>query len=190
MTSRASPEFRHDYRWPDFIQLAEDDLRELIDGELREIDVATKQHEWVVTFLAAVLFNWARVNGGLVLSSGYKIRIDDRRGVMPDVQYFRKGHERTGGDRGLESGAPDLVVEVVSPTSVRYDRVVKLRWYAQIRVPEYWIVDPEQRTLERLVLDGASYRIAEALTDEAVFAPDSFSGLGVSLEELFTLPGH
>ena len=47
-------------------------------------------------------------------------------------------------------GTPDLVVEILSPSSRRYDRVTKLRWYAQLGVPEYWLVDPDARTLERL----------------------------------------
>lgn len=187
MATRLATASRRRYRWTDFIELDEDDRRELIDGQLLEVDVPTKIHEWVVAFVAAMLFNWSRAKGGLVLASGYRIRISDSRGVMPDVQFFRKGRGRLAGERGLESGAPDLVVEVVSPTSVRYDRVVKLRWYAKIGVPEYWIIDPQEQILERLLLDGERFRIAESLVAPARFAPDSFPGLSIQLAELFTL---
>lgn len=190
MASEATSVAARRHTWSDFIALDEDDLRELIDGQLMEVEVPTKLHEAVVLFLGAVLFNWTRANGGLVLASGYKVRISDSRGVMPDIQVYREGHERLGGEHGLEAGAPDLVIEVVSPSSARYDRVVKLGWYAQIGVPEYWIVDPDQRTLERLVLDRGSYRIAAALTDDATFAPDSFPGVSIVLTELFTIPGE
>lgn len=190
MVSEPTPAAASRFRWADFVALDEEDLRELIDGQLMEVDLPTKMHEAVVLFLGAVLFTWTRANGGLALASGYKIRISDTRGVMPDVQLYRKGREHLGGTHGLESGAPDLVVEVVSPTSARYDRVVKLRWYAQIGVPEYWIVDPDQRTLERLILDAGSYRIEDALTDEATFTPGTFPGISISLAELFTLPGE
>jgi Uma2 family endonuclease len=190
MASRATPAPDPGYRWADFLALHEDDRRELIDGDLREVDVPTLLHEWVVTFIVSTLFNWARTNGGLVLASGYRVRIDDRRGVMPDVQFFRRGHAGRAGERGLESGAPDLVVEVVSPTSGRYDRVVKLGWYAAIGAPEYWIVDPEEGAVTRLVLEGTRYVIAEALTDEATFTPDSFPGLTLALQELFTPPNE
>jgi hypothetical protein len=57
-------------------------------------------------------------------------------------------------------GRPDLVVEIVFPSSQRYDRVTKLRWYAQLGVPEYWLVDAAARTLERLVLREGTYVIA------------------------------
>lgn len=189
MASRAKLAHAPDVRWADFIELDEDDLRELIDGQLLEVEVPTKLHEWVVSFLIIALGNWARQNGGIVLGSGYKVRINDRRGVMPDVQYFRRGRASTIGEQGLETGAPDLAVEVVSPTSSRYDRVVKLRWYAQIGVPEYWIVAPEEKTLTRLTLDGPTYRVTEPLTEEMTFNPDSFPGLSIELEELFT-PGE
>lgn len=86
-------------------------------------------------------------------------------------------------------GAPDLVVEVVSASSRRYDRVVKLGYYADAGVPEYWVVDPEARTLERLVLRGGAYLVRETAAGEAVFRPDSFRGLAVPLADLWSVPG-
>ena len=176
-------------RWSDFLALDEDDLRELIDGELVEVEVPTASHEWVVSRLIVALSVWTDAHGGIVFGSGYKIRVRDDRGVMPDVQLFRAGHEGIIGDQGLEHGAPDLVVEVVSPSSRRYDRVVKLGWYASVGVAEYWLIDPEDRTLERLVLEGGVYQIATALEGSAVFAPGSFPGLEVQLASLWSLPG-
>jgi Uma2 family endonuclease len=86
--------------------------------------------------------------------SGYKVRITDSRGVMPDLQFYRAENDPRSQQAGLAEGHPDLVVEVSSPTSVRYDRVKKLTWYASIGAPEYWIVDPMQRTFERLLLEA------------------------------------
>lgn len=175
--------------WHDFVALGEDDLRELIDGELLEVEVPTKLHEWVVAYLLIALGTWARRHGGLLLGSGYKIRVSARRGVMPDLQYFRPGREQIGGEQGLTDGAPDLVIEVVSQGSRRYDRVIKLGWYRELGVPEYWIVDPEAQTIEQLVLDGSSYRIASSLAGESEFVPASFPELTILLRELWTIPG-
>jgi Uma2 family endonuclease len=177
--------------WQDFVSLHEDDLRELIDGELLEIDVPSMRHEWVVSKLVILLGGWAEArDAGTVLGSGYKVRIDPRRGVMPDVQFVRRGREEILDHAGIERGAPDLVVEVVSATSARYDRVDKLGWYAAIRVAEYWIVDPDARTLERLVRgDDGRYVIAASLRDDEVFRPDSFPGLAIPLADLWRTPG-
>jgi Uma2 family endonuclease len=176
--------------WPDFLALDEDDPRELIDGALLEIDVPNTQHEWIVATLVWQLSAWVRPRGaGTVLGSGCKVRIDDRRGVMPDVLFVRRGHESIIGKEGIEGGAPDLVVEVVSPASGRYDRVQKLAWYAAIGTPEYWIADPHTETFERLVLgpDG-HFVIAQSAGGSDVFRPDSFSGLEIPLADLWHGP--
>ena len=175
------------YTWDDFVALGEDDLRELIDGELVEVEVPTWTHEDIVAMLIFFLTGWAQAgHGGRAIASGYKVRISDRRGVMPDVQFYRKGN--TAGSeqaQGLVHGRPDLVVEVISPSSLRHDRVTKLHWYAQIGVPEYWIVDGTSRTLEQLVLREGIYGIVSSLAEANTFAPSTFEGLEIPLAKLW-----
>ena len=122
----------------------------------------------------------------MTLVSGYKVRITDHRGVLPDAQFYRPGNSPRGQAQGLVEGRPDLVVEVLSPSSVRYDRVTKMTWYASIGVPEFWLVDLDARTLERLVLEGRRYVIADALDGDRVFDPESFPGLTIPLSQLWT----
>ncbi len=186
MPSQSSTSANAPYTWDDFVALGEDDVRELIDGELVEVEVPTLDHERVVRELVIELGLWCRGHGGEVLASGYKMRISVRSGVMPDVQLYRKGNEIAGDqNQGLAHGRADLVVEVISPSSRGYDRVTKLRWYAQLGLPEYWIIDPEGRTLERLVLHDGSYVIAASLEGEETFRPESFEGLEISLARLW-----
>jgi Uma2 family endonuclease len=175
------------YTWEDFIRLEEDDLRELIDGELVEVEVPKRPHEHAVIMLGFFLTQWARPRrAGRALASGYKVRISAKRGVMPDVQFFRTENPANAGQPdGLEHGHPDLAVEIVSPSSRRYDRVTKLAYYATLGVPEYWILDPDVRTLERLVLHGEHYVIADVLEGDATFRPSSFDGLAIPLGELW-----
>ena len=175
------------HTWNDFVTLDDDDRRELIDGELVEIEVPTGTHEAIVVTLGYFLTAWSEAgHGGRAMGSGYKLRVSERRGVMPDLQFFRAGNGAAREqDAGLVSGHPDLVVEILSPSSRRYDRVKKLSWYAQIGVPEYWIVDPDERTLERLVLAEGIYAIAGTFADEEVFAPPSFDGLEIPLARLW-----
>ena len=188
MSTTAHALLHHDVTWDAFIDLPDDDRRELIDGVLLETEVPNELHEWIVAAIVQVLMNWAEAHGGRTLGSGFKVRINSRRGFMPDVQYYRPGRSGPKPRKALEHGAPDLVVEVISPSSRRIDRKQKLDGYAAIHAPEYWIVDPEAQTLERLVLDGATYRIAEAHGPDEVFEPDSFPGLRIVLARLFTLP--
>lgn len=174
------------HTWNDFLALAEDDRRELLDGHLVETDMPSKTHERIVATLIALLGHWAWARrAGQVLASGYKIRIDELRGVMPDVQFFRADNLPEGQEDGLESGCPDLVVEVISPTSRSKDSVRKLHDYAAIGVPEYWLVDPEARTLECLRLRDGVYGIVAAIEGDVDFRPEGFEGLEISLARLW-----
>jgi Uma2 family endonuclease len=178
------------YTWDDFIALEDDDRRELIDGELLEVEVPTGIHEYIVVMLSMFIMGWARQrHAGFAFASGYKVKITQRRGVMPDLQlYLHRNKSANRTEQGLTSGHPDLAVEIISPGSVKYDRVVKLGYYASIGVPEYWIIDPEARTLERLVLEGDRYTIEEAASGDDIIRPPSFPGLEIPLAELWTLP--
>jgi Uma2 family endonuclease len=177
------------YTWKEFVELEEDDPRELLDGHLVEIEVPTRTHERIVAALIAFLTQWGwSHDSGEVLASSYKIRIDDRRGTMPDVQFYRRGNFPRGQEKGLEKGRPDLVVEVISPSSRSKDSVHKLHDYAAIGVPEYWLLDPEARTMERLLLREGVYSIVEALEGDRVFRPESFPGLEIDLGRLWRDP--
>jgi len=179
------------YTWDDFVALEEDDLRELIDGELVEVEVPTKLHDYIVWLLSVHIGNWALPRkAGFGVVSGFKVRITERRGVMPDLQFFRRSNPAAKGDAvGLVSGHPDLAVEVISESSRRYDRMTKLTWYAAIGVPEYWIVDPAARTLERLVLQEGKYLVADVVGEDATFRPESFEGMEIPLGALWEIPG-
>jgi Uma2 family endonuclease len=175
------------HTWEEFVALDEDDPRELIDGELVEVEVPTEAHEHAVAKLVYYLSAWADSReGARVFASGYKVRIAPKRGVMPDVQLFLPSNpRRSGNEQGLAKGRPDVAIEVVSPSSRRYDRVVKLRYYASIGVPEYWIVDPEARTLERLALGQAGYVIADVAAENDVFRSPVLDGLEIPLSKLW-----
>jgi Uma2 family endonuclease len=187
---------RSDWTWDEFVALPDDDKRELVFGKLLEVDVPTELHEHLVIAIGAELYNWSRTHGGRVLASGYKVKVSGRSGVMPDVQWYRPG--RVVPQAALDEGAPDLAVEVISPTSGRYDRLTKLEWYRQIGTGEYWIVDPETRSIQAFVLHGGHWLLRDqvALPEPGepvpdapvVFRPASFAGLELELERLFAVP--
>ncbi len=192
VAARTRPAFvEGPWTWEDFVALPDDDRRELVDGHLLECDVPTDIHEIVVAEIVGDLIAWARSHGGLVMTSAYKIRISGKRGVMPDVQYYRAGRQTQR--QALTEGAPDLAVEVISPSSRAIDRVTKLNYYRQIAVPEYWIVDPEARMVSAFVLHQGQYTVAEQAAwppeseagDDGWFRPARFEGLEISLERLF-----
>ncbi len=179
MTPRHGP-----HSWEEFVQLPEDDRRELFDGWFLEVDMPTAAHEALVMLVGMFLSQWARQHGGRVLSSGYKVMVSARRGLMPDLQYYRAGRKIP--PQGLTEGAPDLAVEIVSPSSGRQDRVTKLNYYRSIGLPEYWLIDPSEQSLHRFVLEGGQYTVT-GLDGEVAFAPETFPGLSIPLSELWAV---
>lgn len=173
------------YRWRDFVALPEDDPRELIDGRFVEVELPKRWHEKIVSKLIVRLDPWCEKRGWHVLASNFRVRISDRRGVNPDVQVLTDAIYRSNPEDGLEHGHPELVIEIISPTSKAHDRLRKVDWYASIGVPEYWIIDTEARSIERLALAGNTYRIAQHAEGDVVFRPKSFRGLSIDLRALW-----
>ena len=104
--------------------------------------------------------------------------------VQPDLVFVGNDRSHFVTTRGVE-GAPTLVVEVLSPTTYRTDRVTKAQLYAKHNVPNYWLIDPDQRTFEvyQLVIDH--YDLVANARDAEVFAASLFPGLSFQLSDLW-----
>lgn len=105
---------------------------------------------------------------------------DDRRQVEELVSRGITERERV-----VQYAPPTLVIESVSEGHERHDRVIKRRWYAERGVPNYWILHTFERSLECLVLDGASYRTDQAGRNEDELRPSLFPGLVIPLSDLW-----
>lgn len=164
-----------------WVALDEDVEGELVDGQLVEEEVASWAHEIVVSSLIFTLRTWLIPRGGFVLGSETKLPISPTRGRKPDVlAYF-------GTRTGPRLPAPDIVIEVITatPRDRQRDRIDKKHDYATLGVGQYWIVDPEARTLEVLVRqpDG---RFLEALAVAAgTHDIPGCSGLRLDLDALW-----
>jgi Uma2 family endonuclease len=133
--------------------LPEDEPGELVDGRLVGEEMPDFVHEVVVAWLLEALRRWLRPLGGVAVGSELKLLVARKRGRKADVVAYFPGHPPLP-RRGVVRIPPDLLVEVVSPTSSdrHRDRVDKTSDYAAFGVRRYWLVDPEARTLEILEL--------------------------------------
>jgi Uma2 family endonuclease len=146
----------------EWIAMPEDEPGELVDGHLEEEEMPDLVHETVVAWLVRVLGSWIVGRGGFVFGSEAKLAVRPGSGRKPDVTVYLPG--KVLPRRGAVRIPPDVAVEVVSPTprDRRRDRVEKLGDYAAFAVPYYWIIDPEQRSLEIFAL-GSGGRYVRAL---------------------------
>ena len=153
------------YRREDYDALPDQPRCELLYGRLYVTPSPTLRHQLVALFLWRHLESIAEAAGGFAFSAPLDTALADHSVVQPDVIYISATRLDVLGKR-IE-GAPDLVVEVLSPGSARHDRGGKLRLYAEAGVREYWIVDPETRHVEFLVNEDG--RFVVSLPDAGVY---------------------
>lgn len=147
----------------EWVTMPEDEPGELIDGLLVEEEMPDLIHAAVVSWLIGLLRAWIIARGGFVFGSEGKFVTGPQRGRKPDVTVFFPGANILP-RRGAVRVPPDVAVEVISPTprDRRRDRIEKPDDYAAFGVRYYWIIDPEERSLEILEL-GPDGRYVRAL---------------------------
>jgi len=124
-------------------------LVSLGSGEQGVTNSPTREHQRAVRELLRLLDDHVRAIGlGEALSSPADLELETGTIVQPDVFVLSLPADGGGGDWGGVMSL-HLVVEVLSPSTARYDRVLKRRFYQRIGIPEYWIVDPGSRVVER-----------------------------------------
>lgn len=131
---------------------------EVIAGELVVTPAPGTRHQRIVTTLVSLLDPFVRAHRlGTILAGPVDVLFAEGDYLEPDLVFVRKERRGILSDRGIE-GAPDLVVEIVSPSTAGRDRGLKRERYAHFGVPEYWIVDPDERVIERWRLGNAAER--------------------------------
>lgn len=155
---------------------------ELIDGHPFQISAPSPLHQEVVGTFHVAMALALRGKRCRVYLSPIHVRLSDWDIVQPDLvvvcdpEQVRPTHL---------DGPPTIAVEVVSPSSSRHDRVRKLRLYARFGVQEYWLVTPMPPSLEVLVLDGDTYRVAQVHSDSGRFQSPTVPDLDLDLAEVF-----
>ncbi len=149
-----------EWTYQDYLRLPEDGNRfEVIRGVLYVSAAPTYKHQSVVGELMLTLGHFVRKRGlGKPLTAPFDVKLPFgiASPVQPDLIVLRTGNLPNWEVKNFE-GVPDLVAEVLSPRTRRRDRTVKLRAYQDAAVPELWLVDPDERTVEVYVLKRGQY---------------------------------
>ncbi len=147
--------------YEDYVELPDDGRRyEILDGELEVSPAPAPLHQRVSGNLFAALHAHVRERKlGRVYSAPIDVILAPTTVVQPDLVFVSAGRESIVTRRAVE-GPPELVVEILSPWSVRRDRVSKAAIYARFGIGHYWLLDPEARTFEVYEAQGAEYRPA------------------------------
>ncbi len=153
--STSRPKVRFTYS--DYCLLPEDKRYELIGGDLYMAPAPLTRHQVILLNLALLIGPFVRQhNMGLFLPAPVDVIFSDEDVLQPDLLFVAADREGILTERACE-GAPDLVIEILSPSTSQRDRQLKRKVYANYGVKEYWLVDPETDSIQVLRLGEADF---------------------------------
>ena len=166
------------YREADYVSLPDQPRCELLYGRLPVTPAPNLRHQRIVLGLGRRLLELAERVGGEAFVSPVDVVLADHSIVQPDVIYVSPRRSGILGRR--VEGPPDLVVEILSAGTARRDVGEKMRLYAESRVVEYWIIDPELETFEFLENTADGFRVR--VPDGSIYRSASIDGLELDIE--------
>ncbi len=172
------------FTYSDYLLLPEQDSRELIGGDFYMVPSPGSRHQRISRDLGGLLWDFVRRNGlGEVLWAPMDVVLDDGNVVQPDILFVSSERRAIITDSYI-AGAPDLVVEILSPSTADRDRRLKMSIYARFGVAEYWIVDPDEASIQVMRLEADGYATAGTHTSGAVSSP-IIPGLQIDVNQVF-----
>ena len=174
------------WTYEDYAALPNDGRRyEIVNGVLIMAPAPSPEHQSIAVRIAYYMFPFIDLAGiGKLFTAPIDVDLGPKNVFQPDLVVVLNAHL----DRVAEKkiiGAPDLVVEVASPSTAAYDRLTKYDVYARAGVTEYWIVKPTRRTVEVLVLEHGEYRSLGVFSEQATLPSRAIPGLSVRVEQFF-----
>lgn len=174
-----------------FRELPNDGKRyELVHGEVHVTPAPITRHQAVVQNLAVNLgYQVIKNHLGEVYTAPLDVRLGEDTVLQPDLIFISDARAGIIQEEWI-AGSPDLVVEVLSPSTAAHDRATKVRVYAEAGVPEVWFIDPKAKTVEILRLQGKKYFIDAALAGDQILTSSLFPDWQLPLPDLFDFRGR
>ena len=175
------------WTYEDWLQLPGDGTKyEVLSGVLYITPVPSTTHQSASSRLVRAIMNYVeQYDLGEVFTAPTDVLLaSEPVPVEPDILFIARGREAIIKEARVE-GAPDLVIEIVSPSNWPYDRKTKYGLYQQNGIPEYWLVDYRARSIEVFVLDGGEYALLGKWGDGEHATSRVLAGLEVDVSDVF-----
>ncbi|MBN2543903.1 Uma2 family endonuclease [bacterium] len=158
---------------------------EIIEGELIMTPPPNLLHQEILGNIYEILSAFVKGNRlGKVYFSPVGVVLSEENQVQPDLVFISKENQDLLSERGIE-GAPDLIIEIISPSTASYDKGIKKNLYERYGVKEYIIIDPYEATLERYVLTDEKYRLEGVYNKQDKVRIFTIDGLKIELIKVF-----
>ena len=162
-------------------------LYELLDGELVRKRAPAPRHQLILAslFYQVATYNRQLPQPGQLLFAPVDVFLDEYSAPQPDLVYVGSDRLDLITKDGI-MGPPTMVAEIISPSSIRYDRVTKKELYERFGIPEYWLIDPAGASIEIHTLREGRYELLSAAsTTEGSLSSAVLPGLVLDLAALF-----
>ncbi|MDW8095169.1 MAG: Uma2 family endonuclease [Aquificaceae bacterium] len=174
------------WTYEDYLRLGEEEGCEIIEGELYPMPGASRKHQEVALELATTFRSYLKSKDlGKLYISPFDLVLSEENVVQPDLVVVLKENMSVVKEKGI-FGTPDLVVEIVSPSSLKKDTEDKRKLYASYGVKEFWLVFPGERVIEVFSLEGTEYKVHSWAYEEGQVCSKLLEGFCVRLEEVFS----
>ena len=169
----------------DYVETPEGVRCQLLDGELIVAAAPADKHQKIILHLATRLDQFVRSrNLGIIRFAPVDVVLSDHDVVQPDLLFVSHDRAAIRTPANLQ-GAPDLAVEVLSPSTEEYDRGYKRELYARHGVREYWLVDPDLETIEVLTPENGGFIRYVLYNRRETLTSPLLPGLAVDLAAIF-----
>ncbi len=173
--------------YEDYRKLPEGAPYQLIGGGLVMTPAPGTYHQVVSMRLGSQMVNFVTARQtGIILFAPIDVYLGESETYQPDIVFI--GRDRTGIiEPERINGSPDLVVEILSQSTAYYDLRKKFKVYEQLGVKEYWIVDPEEKTIQVFVLSNGKYVLDQEAGMDGAARSRLLEGFAVDLKGIFTV---
>lgn len=183
--ARESASKRIRLTYDDYCRLPAGPRYELVEGELRLVPSPSVKHQEVSKRLAVALVEGAEMrNLGRVFAAPLDVVLNEYNVAQPDLLFITKAREGIITEANVQ-GAPDLVVEIISPSTAEWDRVIKRQLYERYGVRELWLVDVEAHTVEVAARRGEKLITVSVFAEGTMLTSSLLPGFSLELTELF-----
>lgn len=158
---------------------------ELIEGVRYDVQAAPMiRHQQLVKYFLTSIEDTCATEG-LVLTAPIDVQFDEENEFQPDVVYITNENLHIVTEKKI-IGAPDIIIEILSPSTSYNDKIRKKRVYERFCVKEYWIVDPVHLYVDQLVLTDKKYLLANTYGYMDVVRSELLSCIKIDLETIFS----
>jgi Uma2 family endonuclease len=172
--------------YDDYAALPEDGNRyELVGGVLELMSPSASVRHQMISAEIQYTLKQSCESEYITLDAPLDVILSETEVRQPDLIMIHRSRLNIITKRGIE-GAPDLVVEILSPSSIKRDKVSKLKSYAQYEIPEYWIVDPSNGVLEQYILQVNGYDLTEVYAEDELVRSANITCVSFSMNEIMS----